>query len=60
MEYFQAGAFLMHVPTGLFGLVNYGNLQVDGLGEDPEPGTARSVSARVSRPLATPCSTVST
>ncbi len=36
MEYFQAGAFLMHVPTGLFGLVNYGNLQVDGLGEDPE------------------------
>jgi hypothetical protein len=30
MEYFQAGAFVMHVPTGLFGLVNYGNLQFDG------------------------------
>lgn len=32
MNYFQAGAFLMHVPTGLFGLVNYGNLEYD------EPG----------------------
>lgn len=28
-KYFQAGAFLMHVPTGLFGLVNYGNLESD-------------------------------
>ena len=26
-QYFQAGAFLMHVPTGLFGLVNYGNME---------------------------------
>jgi predicted porin len=30
-QYFQAGAFLMHVPTGLFGLVNYGDLQTDAL-----------------------------
>jgi hypothetical protein len=36
MQYFQAGAFLMHVPTGLFGLVNYGNLEIDGVGGDVE------------------------
>ncbi|PPD07638.1 MAG: porin [Hyphomicrobium sp.] len=29
MDYFQAGLFVMHVPTGLFGLVNYGDLDVD-------------------------------
>jgi hypothetical protein len=29
MQYLQAGAFLMHVPTGLFGLVNYGHLEYD-------------------------------
>lgn len=28
-QYVQAGAFVMHVPTGLFGLVNYGNMQGD-------------------------------
>jgi predicted porin len=28
-QYLQAGAFLMHVPTGLFGLVNYGHMQGD-------------------------------
>jgi hypothetical protein len=31
MQYFQAGAFLMHVPTGLFGLANYGDLDIDGV-----------------------------
>lgn len=40
MNYFQAGAFLMHVPTGLFGLVNYGLLECDGCvfasGDDAE------------------------
>ena len=25
-DYFQAGVYLQHVPTGIFGLVNYGNL----------------------------------
>jgi len=29
MNYFQAGAFLMHVPTGLFGLYNYGTLEIE-------------------------------
>jgi hypothetical protein len=28
--YFQAGLYLQHVPTGLFGLVNYGNLEFKG------------------------------
>jgi len=28
-QYLQAGAFLMHVPTGLFGLVNYGHMEND-------------------------------
>ena len=36
MDYLQAGAFLMHVPTGLFGLVNYGDLDVDGESGDRE------------------------
>ncbi|OYW54215.1 MAG: hypothetical protein B7Y80_13070 [Hyphomicrobium sp. 32-62-53] len=31
-QYFQAGLFLMHVPTGLFGLVNYGQLDTDVTG----------------------------
>jgi hypothetical protein len=31
MQYLQAGLFLMHVPTGLFGLVNYGDLEIDGV-----------------------------
>jgi hypothetical protein len=33
MQYLQAGAFLMHVPTGLFGLVNYGDLDADAIGD---------------------------
>jgi predicted porin len=36
-QYLQAGAFLMHVPTGLFGLVNYGDMNYDtGAGYDAE------------------------
>jgi predicted porin len=36
-QYIQAGAFLMHVPTGLFGLVNYGDMNYDtGAGYDAE------------------------
>lgn len=31
-EYFQAGVYLQHVPTGLFGLVNYGYIK------DNDPG----------------------
>ena len=29
LEYFQAGVYLQHVPTGLFVLGNYGNLESD-------------------------------
>jgi hypothetical protein len=29
-EYFQAGVYVEHVPTGLWGLVNYGHLDDDG------------------------------
>ena len=29
LQYFQAGAFLMHVPTGLFAYGAYGNMQND-------------------------------
>jgi hypothetical protein len=36
MQYLQAGLFLMHVPTGLFGLVNYGDLEIDGSSGDVE------------------------
>ncbi|MBK9078199.1 MAG: porin [Hyphomicrobium sp.] len=32
-NYFQAGAYLQHVPTGLFVLGNYGILDVDGAAE---------------------------
>jgi hypothetical protein len=33
--YFQAGLYLQHVPTGIFGLVNYGNLEfTDAPGAD--------------------------
>ena len=28
-NYFQAGAYVEHVPTGIFGLVNYGHLEAD-------------------------------
>ncbi len=28
-QYLQAGGFIMHVPTGLFGLVNYGHMDND-------------------------------
>lgn len=28
-EYWQAGAYLQHIGTGLFGLVNYGNIERD-------------------------------
>lgn len=28
-EYFQAGAYLQHIGTGLFGLVNYGHIDVN-------------------------------
>jgi hypothetical protein len=28
-QYFQAGAYLQHVATGLFGLINYGNMEAD-------------------------------
>jgi hypothetical protein len=34
-EYTQAGLYVQHIGTGLFGLVNYGNLDV-GLSEDVE------------------------
>jgi hypothetical protein len=32
-QYTQAGLYLQHIGTGLFGLVNYGLLEVDGGGE---------------------------
>ncbi|WP_072391899.1 porin [Hyphomicrobium sp. CS1GBMeth3] len=32
-EYFQAGAYLQHIGTGLFGLVNYGNIESDAFDE---------------------------
>jgi hypothetical protein len=35
-QYFQAGLYLQHVPTGIFGLVNYGNLDVDGAADSSE------------------------
>ena len=27
-QYFQAGVYVQHVATGLFGLINYGDLQI--------------------------------
>jgi hypothetical protein len=30
-NYLQAGAYIQHVPTGIFGLVNYGKLEADGV-----------------------------
>jgi hypothetical protein len=30
MDYFQLGVYVQHVSTGLFGLFNYGDLDVDG------------------------------
>ncbi len=39
MQYFQAGVYLQHIPTGIFAMVNYGNLQVDdpvNLDSNPE------------------------
>ncbi len=33
MEYFQLGVYVQHVATGLFGLFNYGNLDVDITGQ---------------------------
>ena len=35
-QYFQAGLYLEHVPTGLFGLVNYGHLDIDGVADAQE------------------------
>ena len=36
-EYLQAGAYLQHIGTGLFGLVNYGDLEdTSGAGRDGE------------------------
>jgi hypothetical protein len=35
-QYFQAGAFLMHVPTGLFAYGAYGNMQNDNAASDSE------------------------
>jgi len=36
MEYFQAGVYLQHVGTGLFGLVNYGDFDADNLVDSQE------------------------
>jgi predicted porin len=33
MEYFQLGVYVQHVATGLFGLFNYGDLEVDIAGQ---------------------------
>lgn len=35
-SYFQAGAYVQHVPTGLFALVNYGNMDNAGSTTDAE------------------------
>jgi hypothetical protein len=35
-QYFQAGAFVMHVPTGLFAYGAYGNLDSDGVSAQSE------------------------
>ncbi len=34
-DYFQAGLYLQHIGTGLFGLVNYGHLNIDGARTNP-------------------------
>ncbi|WP_334151660.1 porin [Hyphomicrobium sp.] len=40
-DYFQAGLYLQHIGTGLFGLVNYGHLNIDGVRDDPsDPNSA--------------------
>ena len=36
MNYFQVGAYAQHIATGLFGLVNYGTLDVDGALENTD------------------------
>jgi predicted porin len=38
MEYFQLGVYVQHVATGLFGLFNYGDLEVD-LADQPNAET---------------------
>ena len=40
-QYFQAGIYLEHVATGLFGLVNYGKLDIDGSVDSPETWYAK-------------------
>lgn len=41
-QYFQAGVYLQHVATGLFGLVNYGDMNYDeGAGYDAETWYAK-------------------
>jgi hypothetical protein len=35
-QYTQAGLYLQHIGTGLFGLVNYGHLEVEGASADSE------------------------
>ena len=37
-DYFQAGLYLQHVPTGIFGLVNYGRLEnnLSSASDNPE------------------------
>jgi len=36
LDYFQAGVYIQDIPTGLFVLGNYGNLQSDVAGEESE------------------------
>jgi hypothetical protein len=35
-NYLQLGGYIQHVPTGLFGLVNYGKLEADGVDYENE------------------------
>ncbi len=65
-DYFQAGVYLEHVPTGIFGLVNYGKYdQTSAMSRratcrTATPGTSRLVCVSVGRRLVTPFSTAST
>ena len=40
-QYFQAGLYLQHVPTGLFALANYGNLDI-GANGSADPRTSET------------------
>jgi porin-like protein len=37
-QYLQAGLYLEHIPTGIFGMVNYGHLNVESATGDPAFG----------------------